>query len=599
MRRGPWSSSSPRPSAPGAAAETWDRARIAAGRGASPTARAALCAGGAAEHVETFDRVLPLGASRPARRVPRRRRAPWSCLAGRAVLRGFRAPRRSRSRSSVDGVILGGGDRTFSPWTWARTDDPFEPLAHEYTHFALNPVLAAQPPWLARAWRSCSPARSRAGNGDPRADVGRAYLRRGSAAAHAASPTLLAVGYRLRVPGRRRPGTTRRSSTRNRGPSLHWIVAGGHGGMAGRARLRGRHRRRRGPRVRVRALLRDDRRRRGRVARRLLGTRPLPIVAVPLAAPLDRRRSKPLPPWTRPTSPAISAELLLRGGRTADARSAFRRALGDAPASAAGTRAWPPSPCAKAGSTTRGGTSRPRWPPRPTTPARCSGAPSYLVRAAAARGDVLSEAETGRAVALLDRALDADPDLADAADLLARLRPAPLPHRIALLRRAVARQPERAELAFTLAGLHIKRNELAEAARVLRRARERTRDDAHRFLGGHLLTWIAPWHPAGEARGMLEPVECLAGARWCFACAPRRPPAPLRGFPPLAVPLRRRRGHRGARHHLRARGAAGDGAVPGGTARGRDPPAAVAVVRRRAVTATRTSALAVASWPPR
>jgi hypothetical protein len=81
----------------------------------------------------------------------------------------------------------------------------------------------------------------------------------------------------------------------------------------------------------------------------------------------------------------------------------------------------------------------------------------------------------------------------------------------------VGRQPERADLAFTLAALHVKRNDLAEAARVLRRARERTRDEAQRFLAGHLLAKIgAVVSGEGVASGTLEAVECLAGGGLAF-----------------------------------------------------------------------------------
>jgi tetratricopeptide (TPR) repeat protein len=141
----------------------------------------------------------------------------------------------------------------------------------------------------------------------------------------------------------------------------------------------------------------------------------------------------------------------------------------------------------------------------------------HLVRDVARRGGVLGEAEADRAAAILERALASDPDLADAADLLARLRPSPLAHRIALLRRAVDRHPERAELAFTLANLHARRNDLGAAARVLRRARERTRNDAHRFLSEHLLAKVGVvFAGQGEARGTLEAVECLAGGALAF-----------------------------------------------------------------------------------
>ncbi|HEV8339708.1 MAG TPA: hypothetical protein VGR25_08635 [bacterium] len=72
-------------------------------------------------------------------------------------------------------------------------------------------------------------------------------------------------------------------------------------------------------------------------------------------------------------------------------------------------------------------------------------------------------------------------------------------------------------LAFTLATLHVKRNALAAAARVLRSARERTRDEAHRFLSDHLLARIgAVASGQGEARGTPEAVECLAGGALAF-----------------------------------------------------------------------------------
>ena len=56
---------------------------------------------------------------------------------------------------------------------------------------------------------------------------------------------------------------------------------------------------------------------------------------------------------------------------------------------------------------------------------------------------------------------------------------------------------------------------MAEAARVLRRARDRTRDEAHRFLAGHLLARVDA-QGIREARGVLEQVECLAGGRLVF-----------------------------------------------------------------------------------
>src|SRR5687767_5868555 len=47
----------------------------------------------------------------------------------------------------VGGIVLGGADRTYIAVN-AGADSADEDLAHEYTHFALNPVLPAQPPWV-------------------------------------------------------------------------------------------------------------------------------------------------------------------------------------------------------------------------------------------------------------------------------------------------------------------------------------------------------------------------------------------------------------------------------------------------------------------
>jgi hypothetical protein len=52
---------------------------------------------------------------------------------------------------------------------------------------------------------------------------------------------------------------------------------------------------------------------------------------------------------------------------------------------------------------------------------------------------------------------------------------------------------------------------------VLRRARERTRDDAERFLSDHLLRRLGSVASAqGEIRGTLEAVECLPGGALVF-----------------------------------------------------------------------------------
>jgi len=77
-----------------------------------------------------------------------------------------------------------------------------------------------------------------------------------------------------------------------------------------------------------------------------------------------------------------------------------------------------------------------------------------LVRETSARGEVLSAEREAEAVAALERALTLDPQLADACELLARLRPQPYDVRIAQVLVALGRDPARADLGLTLAALY-------------------------------------------------------------------------------------------------------------------------------------------------
>ena len=94
-----------------------------------------------------------------------------------------------------------------------------------------------------------------------------------------------------------------------------------------------------------------------------------------------------------------------------------------------------------------------------------------IVRETSARGEVLSPEREAEAVAALERAVLLQPQLADACDLLARLRPEPYDQRIAQVSAALARYPGRADLGLTLAGLHARKNDFAAARGVLLRTR--------------------------------------------------------------------------------------------------------------------------------
>lgn len=421
-------------------------------------------------------------------------------------------PLRNGEPQEADGFILGGGDRMAIAVNLG-TADPGEALAHEYTHYALSPVLPAQPAWLGEGLAQLLAA---ATVWPDAASLGRpseAHLRRIRAGAMPLRE-LLAVGYL--------------SPTYEGGPSVaggrrglfyaqswalaHWIVAGGHGGLPAVMAF--------GEEVAAG----DDeetafRRAFGMTVETAdaalaayLAAAPLPTLSVPVATAAERVDVSPV---DGAAMDATLGDLLMREGRTADARSHFERALrGGAAAAHEGL----------AGLLLREGKLEEAQrhveaalAADPADPRALQRRAEHLIREVARRGDVLSDADTDRAVAVLERALAANPDLADAADLLARLRPAPLAQRIALLRRAVARQPERTDLAFTLAALYARQNDLQQAARVLRRARERTRDDTQRFLSDHLLARVgAVASGQTSARGTLEAVECLPGGALAF-----------------------------------------------------------------------------------
>ncbi len=492
-------------------AETWVRARSPHVEVLSNGSEAQ--AGRAAEHIETFHRVLQSSlAPRPGLADGAR---PPLVLAFRDAQSFSRfAPLRKGEPQEVDGVILGGDDRTFIAVNLGA-EDSFEALAHEYTHFALNPILPAQPPWIGEGLAELLAAASVWPESATLGRTSDAHLRR---IGRGAMPlrTLLSVGYlspTYQGDAGEGAGDRRALFYAQSWALLHWIVAGGHGGMPGVTAFTEAIANGEDP---ASAFARSfgmtvDAAEVSLAA--YLGTGPLPTVAVPLAA--ARTPSIEVSAVDAGEMDAHLGDLLMRGGRTVDARSHLARAVG------AGV---PAAHQAMAGLLLREGRLdearrhvEAALAADPNDARALQRRAEHIVREVARRGDVLGEAETGRAVAVLERALAADPDLADAADLLARLRPTPVAHRIALLRRAVGREPERAELAFTLAGLHIKRNDLAEAARVLRRARERTREDAHRFLSDHLLARIeAVASGRGEAQGMLEAVECLPGGALAF-----------------------------------------------------------------------------------
>jgi hypothetical protein len=86
-----------------------------------------------------------------------------------------------------------------------------------------------------------------------------------------------------------------------------------------------------------------------------------------------------------------------------------------------------------------------------------------------------------------------------------------------LLEPALAREPQRTDIAITLAGLYVRVNQMRRAAMVLTRARAAARDADMRFLAGHLLGRIGLASSlTGEVTGTLVRLQCLDGGALDF-----------------------------------------------------------------------------------
>ena len=156
-----------------------------------------------------------------------------------------------------------------------------------------------------------------------------------------------------------------------------------------------------------------------------------------------------------------------------------------------------------------------------------------IVRETAARSEVMSDEREAEAVAALERAVALAPQLADACELLARLRPEPSGERIAQVSAALARDPGRADLGLTLAGLYVRRSDFTSARAALLRTRLLARDDTHRFLTDHYLARLDRiTEGTTEVKGTLVGLECPPGGALRFMVS--GPAHPLRLEAPSA-----------------------------------------------------------------
>jgi tetratricopeptide (TPR) repeat protein len=414
----------------------------------------------------------------------------------------------------VDGFSIGGSDSGYIALRLGTGQrDPFETAYHEYAHLLLNRMLPAQPVWVAEglaevlsAWEDTG-AESRFGLDRPEHVQ---QLRREGVMG---LDEILSVGWTS--------AAYHVGADRPRFYAQSWALA--------------------------RALLASDLATGSRRLRAYLETiadgtpsgpafaaafgRPYEVLVAEIAAAAPEASLPPIRVTTPAAEAALAApeavrvapaeegevefrlgDLLLHAGRVKDARAHLRRAVERDPRHARAHE-----------SLAHAAIKDSRWEEAereiaaalalaPDDPVALLRHAQAKVRHAAARGTALDDAAEGQLAAMLERAVARAPQLADACDLLARLRPEPFAHRIRLLRAALAARPERTDLALTLTGLYVRQDDLRAARAVLLRARERARDDANRFLCDHLLGRLeVATRGTKEIEGTLVHLECGDG----------------------------------------------------------------------------------------
>jgi tetratricopeptide (TPR) repeat protein len=444
-------------------------------------------------------------------------------------------PQHGGEPRSVDGFFQGGTARRFIGVNLrSERPDPYDALYHEYAHLALNRVLPAQPAWvaegLAEMYSAWEPAGADAKVGLPRPDHLALVRRRGLLPI----PDLLRADY-----------TSDFYLREDRSALFYaqsWLLA--HYLVLGRA----------GGRESLRDYLAAITQGAETVAafRNAFGEEPgslmprlrsymdapaLPVARVPVPAAAD----VDAPALTSPSPGEVDgllADLLLHQDRSREARRHLERSLAADPASVAAREGLAAVALGEARWDEARAQLRTALDREPDSPLALYRYADALVNEASRRGEVLSDADTDAAVAALEKAVRQMPHFADAAELLARLRPQPARGRIALLEPAFAREPQRTDIAITLSGLYVRVNEMRRAAMVLARARAAARDPDMRFLAGHLLGRIGfASSLTGEATGTLVRLDCLEGGALDFVVDTAGTRLTLRASGPRSVLL--------------------------------------------------------------
>jgi tetratricopeptide (TPR) repeat protein len=496
-----------------------------------------LTDGGAAEALPAaaalsqFDRVLE-------RLIPRRRADPGDPI----VVLAFRdeaafarfVPRHAGASREVDGFFQGGTARCYIAFNLrAERADRYDALYHEYAHLALNRFLPAQPAWVAEglaemysAWR---PAGGPGGTGESpqlkerarihsaRADDARVGLARPEHLGLLRARGLLGVGEVLRAAYTSEMYVREGLSQRFYAQSwllAHYLVVGRPRGTERLLQYLEAITQGTDGAAAFRAAFGEDPESLAPRLRAYMEMAALPVASVALADGNAVAGLGP-PPEVMPVAPAeiesLLADLLLHQDRPREARRHLERALATDPGFVPARDGLAQVALSQARWDEARAQLKAALDREPESPLALHRYADALVKEAARRGEVLSDVETDAAVSALEKAVGQAPHFADAAELLARLRPQPPRRRIALLEPVFTREPQRTDIGITLAGLYVRVNDLARAAAVLARAQASARDENMHFLAGHLRARIGvASSQTREVTGTLVRLECQA-----------------------------------------------------------------------------------------
>lgn len=423
-------------------------------------------------------------------------------------------PRERRNAARLAGFFLGGSERDYAVLRLSsEVLRPFEPIEHEYAHLILNGSLPSQPVWLAEGLAELLSGGLLDGT---EARLGAVRPEHESLLRQDGAPRLrelLMVGYDSPTYlGHGDGGALYAGSW----ALVRWVVH--RRGLQALSAYAATVAQGADPGRAFATSIADPR----EAQATLLDVPPGPVLRVPQHGTAHGPVSVDAP--SRADVEHRLGDVLLQGGHSREARVHFRRALEVDPAHL-------PSRTSLGGLLADEG----QWEAArqeleavlerdPENPAARLRLARLHVAEALQRGVPLSPAVEARVVTDLEAALDAAPELYEAALLLASLRAEPEEDLVRRLEPLFEQQPERTIVAQTLSQLYLQRGDVESARRILERGRDAARDDAARYLCAHLLARLEGFSAATvEVRGDLVYLDCRddGSLRFSISADPR------------------------------------------------------------------------------